>query len=83
MHGLSLVAQRGKTTHFHTPTHPLLKWPWSVSTAIHARNRIPYSINPVDSATSKAVSYEILGIDATCPEYTLTLVHLNRFNNVP
>jgi hypothetical protein len=35
-----------------------------------------YSINPVDSATSKAVSYEILGMGSTCPEFTLTPVHL-------
>jgi len=58
IHGLPLVTQRGKTTHFHTPLHPLHKRPRSVSAAIQARTRIQYSINPVDSATSKAVSYE-------------------------
>jgi hypothetical protein len=34
------------------------------------------SVNPVDSATSKVVSYEILGIGSTCLEFTLTPVHL-------
>ena len=36
------------------------------------RHVLEYSINPVDSATLKAVSYEILGIGPICPKFTLT-----------
>ena len=59
-----------------TATHPLLKLPRSVSAAIQAHTRIQCIINPAESATSKAMSYQILGIGSTCPEFTLTPVHL-------
>jgi hypothetical protein len=47
----------------HTSTIQSLR---SGSAAIHTLSRIWYSVNPVDSATSKAMSYEIPGIDSTC-----------------
>jgi hypothetical protein len=37
---------------------------------------LEYSKNTVGGATSHAVAYEIMGTGYTCPEFTLTPVHL-------